>query len=158
VLAFAGEAAAHDPLGRAQPSVQTTIKGSGEKRVIALRLVDVDSRQPIPRATVSVTATGPSGTRFAGSVERLQPTFFRCRLTLREDGRWQVGVRIGGARVVPTAFSLDVDVTGASQTASRSPGATWIIVISVVAGLGLAAAAMLAIRRRTGRKRASLDG
>jgi hypothetical protein len=104
VLTLADPAIAHDPLGRAQPSVKTTVRGSDGVHVIDVHITDFDSVQPIPAATLAVNATSPSGKLVSGRVERLQPIVFRCKLVLREVGRWRVAFRVGGMKVVPTAY------------------------------------------------------
>ncbi len=150
-----GPATAHDRLGRAQPSTQTTVKGSGFTRVMAIRVTDLDSGDAIPNATLDVTATSPSGRRVTEAVSRLQPDLFRCKLELDQPGRWRIAVHIGGSSVVPTAFSVDVEVSGAAPPNGRaSSGArslAFLVGVPVAAAVGLALV-VVAVRRIRARR------
>jgi hypothetical protein len=94
--------------------MQTTVKGVGLTRMVGIKLVDLDSRQPIPTATLSVSATKRSGMRIRPRGSRVSPIFYRFRLVFPTPGLWSVHVRVGGSDVVPTAFTLNITVTRAS--------------------------------------------
>jgi len=148
-------ASAHDQLGRAQPGVETTVKGSGLTRAVTIRVRDVDSGNPIPAATLSASARGEDGTVVPGSVARVGPERFRLALDLPGPGRWRVGVRIGGDAVVPTAYSFDVDAAGRSRVdpPSGRGGAGPVVWISAVAAAaGTAAIACFVVVRRRARR------
>jgi hypothetical protein len=150
-------ATAHDPLGRAQPSVQTTVKGSGFSRVIAIRVTDLDSGNAIPNATLDLTATSPSGRRLTPAVTRLQPELFRSTLALDQPGRWRIAARIGGRSVVPTFFSVDVDVAGAASPPGRASSGgrslALLVGVPVAVAVGLILVVVAVRRARTRRVR-----
>lgn len=152
LLGAASPAAGHDPQGRAQPSVATTVKGSGLTRVVGFRVRDVDSGDPIRAATLSVRARDDHGSVLDATVTRVQPQLFRTTLDFPRAGRWHVGVRIGGTAVVPTSFSFDVDAAGRPSVDGSSGGsgdALWIgAATAAVVGAAGALAAVLVFRRR----------
>jgi hypothetical protein len=151
LLGAASPAAGHDPLGRAQPSVGTTVKGSGLTRVVGFRVRDVDSGDPIPGATLSVRARDDHGSVLDATVTRVQPQLFRTTLDFPRAGPWHVGVRIGGKAVVPTSFSFDVDAVGRPSAASDgSDAALWVgaATAAVVGAAGVLAAVVVFRRRR----------
>ena len=152
LLGAASPAAGHDPLGRAQPSVGTTVKGSGLTRMIGFRVRDVDSGDPIPGATLSVRARDDHGSVLDATVIRVQPQLFRTTLDFPRAGRWHVGVRIGGKAVVPTSFSFDVDAVGRSSAdgSSGSSDALWVgaATAALVGAAGVLVAALVFRRRR----------
>ena len=153
LLGAASPAAGHDPLGRAQPSVGTTVKGSGLTRVVGFRVRDVDSGDPIPGATLSVRARDDRGSVLDATVTRVQPQLFRTTLDFPRAGRWHVGVRIGGKAVVPTSFSFDVDAVGRSGVEGSSDGsdaALWVgaATAALVGAAGVLVAALVFRRRR----------
>ena len=152
LLGAASPAAGHDPLGRAQPSVATTVKGSGLTRVVGFRVRDVDSGDPIRAATLSVRARDAHGSVLDATVTRVQPQLFRTMLDFPRAGRWHVGVRIGGKAVVPTSFSFDVDAAGrptVDGSSSGSGAALWIgAATAAVVGAAGALAVVLVFRRR----------
>ncbi len=156
LLVFSNPAMGHDRLGRAQPRVETTVKGSGLMRVIAFRVRDIDSGNTIPDATLGVTASSGSGDRVAGAVTRLQPDLFRCTLALREDGHWRIEVRIGGRGVAPTSFSFDLDIAGVSRVDDRpssgGPSTTLLVAAPLAAAALLVVAAVVVVRRRRARR------
>jgi len=94
--------------------MQTTVKGVGLTRTVGIKLVDLDSRQPIPKATLSITATKRFGMRIRPRGSRVSPIFYRFRLVFPTPGVWSVHVRVGGSDVVPTAFTLNITVTRSS--------------------------------------------
>jgi hypothetical protein len=153
-LVLGDPATAHDPLGRAQPSTETTVQGSGFTRVMAIRVTDLDSGNAIPNATLEVTATSPSGRRVTAAVTRLEPELFRCKLALGQPGRWRIAVRIGGSRVVPTAFSVDVDIAGTAppkdgaSSGGRSLAFLVGVPVAVAVGLTLVVVAVRRVRAR----------
>lgn len=156
LLTTAAAAMAHDPLGRAQPRIDTTVKaGDGLSRVIAFRVRDIDSGNPIPLATVAAVARDGAGTSILGDVRRIQVELFRCTFSFPAPGRWSVDVRVGGDRVVPTSFSLDIDV-GATATGKGGGGSSAGLVAAIAAPVVLAGgvAVLLVLRRRRGRLRA----
>ena len=143
---------AHDPLGRAQPSVATTVKGSGLTRVVGLRVRDFDSGASIPAATLSARARDDHGSVLDVTLTRVGPQLFKTTLEFPRSGRWHVAVRVGGKAVVPTSFSFDVDAVGASSRAGSSGDANaalWVgaVTVAVVAAAG-ALATVLVLRRR----------
>ncbi len=143
---------AHDPLGRAQPSVATTVKGSGLTRVVGFRVRDVDSGASIPAATLSARARDDHGSVLDVTLTRVGPQLFKTTLEFPRAGRWHVAVRVGGKAVVPTSFSFDVDAVGASSRAGSSGDANaalWVgaVTVAVVAAAG-ALATVLVLRRR----------
>ena len=127
LLGQAAAAVAHDPLGRAQPRVDTIVKGGdGLSRVVAFRVRDSDSGDPIPQATLAAVATSDSGTSIPADVQRMDAELFRAAFTFPEAGHWRVDVRIGGTMVVPTSFSFYIDVddkTGGVPTNPAQPPA-----------------------------------
>jgi hypothetical protein len=149
LLGFASPAAGHDPLGRAQPSVETTLQGSGFSRTIGFRVRDSDSGNPIPEATLSVRADDGRGSTVTGEVTRVQPELFRVKLDFPQAGTWSVRVKVGGNRVAPTSFSFDVPVVGrpqADRSSSGGPGVGVLIAVSL-AGLAAAVLAVVLIQR-----------
>ena len=152
LLGAASPAAGHDPQGRAQPSVATTVKGSGLTRVVGFRVRDVDSGDPIRAATLSVRARDDHGSVLDATVTRVQSQLFRTTLDFPHAGRWHVGVRIGGTAVVPTSFSFDVDAAGRPSVDGSSGGsgaALWIgAATAAVVGAAGALAVVLVFRRR----------
>jgi hypothetical protein len=153
LLGVSSEAAAHDPLGRAQPSVSTTVKGSGLQRTVVFRVRDVDSGDPIPAATLSIRVSDDGGSVIEPAVTRVGAQLFRTTLAFPHAGRWHVGVRIGGQAVVPTAFSVDVDAVGAAAAEGSSGGsdaALWIAAVAaaVVGAAGVLAGVLIYGRRR----------
>ena len=152
---FASPTAAHDPLGRAQPSVATTLKGSGLSRTIGFRVRDADSGNAIPEATLSVRAENGSGSSVAGDVTRIRTELFRVKLDFPRAGSWSVHVDIGGNRVTPTSFSFDVPVVGGAETDGSSGGLdAWILVAVALAGLaGVVLGTVLIERWRRRRRR-----
>jgi hypothetical protein len=144
LLGVSSEAAAHDPLGRAQPSVSTTVSGAGLKRTLVFRVRDVDSGDSIPAATVLVRARDDGGSAIDATVVRVGPQLFRTTLELPRPGRWHVGVRIGGPAVVPTAFSIDVDADSARAAPESSGSSNVALWIGVAAGSLVGAAGVLA--------------
>jgi hypothetical protein len=155
LLGFASPAVGHDRLGRAQPSVETTLKGSGLSRTIGFQVRDLDSGNPIPKATLSVRADDGGGSSVTGEVTRVQPELFRVKLDFPRAGTWSVRVSIGGNRVAPTSFSFDVPVAGGPQADRSSSGGpnVWIPVAISLAGLVLAV--VLVGRRRWRRAKSS---
>jgi hypothetical protein len=155
LLGFASPAAGHDPLGRPQPSVATTLKGSGLSRTIGLRVRDSDSGNSIPEATVSVRAEDGGGSSVTGEVTRVQPELFRVKLDFPGGGTWSVRVGIGGNKVSPTSFSFDVPVTGEAADRSSSGGPdVWILLAVSLAGLAGVVLATVLVERRRRRRRA----
>jgi hypothetical protein len=154
LLGAPSPAAGHDPRGRAQPSVETTLKGSGLSRTIGFRVRDSDSGKPIPAATLSVRADDGGGS-VTGEVARVQPELFRSRLDFPRPGNWSVQVRIDGNRVTPTSFSFDVPVVGGSPVDRSSSGGpdVWILVAISLAGLAGAVLAVALVERRRRRLR-----
>ena len=151
LLGVSSEAAAHDPLGRAQPSVSTTVKGSGLQRTVAFRVRDVDSGDPIPAATLAIRVSDDGGSVIEPAVTRVGAQLFRTKLDFPHAGRWHVGVRIGGQAVLPTAFSVDMDAVGAATaegSASGSDAALWIGAVAAVVGAAGVLAGVLIYRRR----------
>jgi hypothetical protein len=152
LLGAASPAAGHDPQGRAQPSVETAVKGSGLTRVVGFRVRDVDSGDPIRAATLSVRARDDHGSVLDATVTRVQPQLFRTMLDFPRAGRWHVGVRIGGKAVVPTSFSFDVDAVGRPRVDGSTGGsgsALWIgAATAAVVGVACALAVVLVFRRR----------
>ena len=144
-------AMAHDPLGRAQPSVETTVKGSGLTRAVAIRVRDLDSGNPIPAATLAVRAVDGDGSTVVCDVTRVPPDRFRCSLVFPRHGDWNVQVRIGGNQVVPTSFSVDVRTVGDPRARAASSGGPDVALLvgaslAVLAAAGLGA--VLVVRRR----------
>ena len=120
LLVLAAPAVAHDPLGRAQPRVDTTVKeGDGLSRVIAFRVRDSDSGDAIPQATLAAVASDDSGMSITGDVKRMDAELFRCAFSFPTPGHWRVDVKVGGTMVVPTSFSFYIDVQG--KTGSPAP-------------------------------------
>jgi hypothetical protein len=156
LLGFATPAAAHDPLGRAQPSVETTLKGSGLSRSIGFRVQDLDSGNVIPTATLSVRADDGGGSSVTGHVTRVQPDLFRTTLDFPKAGNWSVQVSVGGSRVSPTSFSFDVPVTGGPAADGSSSGGPdiWILVAVSLASLAGVVLGTVLIGRRRRRRRA----
>ena len=155
LLGFAPPAAGHDPLGRAQPSVETTLTGSGLSRTVGFRVRDSDSGNPIPQATLTVRADDGSGSSVTGDVTRVQPELFRVKLDFPGAGTWSVRVGIGGNRVSPTSFSFDVPVTGEAADGSSSGGLdVWILVAIALASLAGVIFGTVLIGRRRRRRRA----
>ena len=155
LFSFASPAAGHDPLGRAQPSVATTLKGSGLSRTIGFRVRDSDSGNPIPEATLSVLAEDGGGSSVMGEVTRVQPELFRVKLDFPRAGNWSVHVDIAGKRVAPTSFSFDVPVVGGAE-ADRSSGGldVWVLVAVALASLVGVVLGTVLIERRRRRRRA----
>jgi hypothetical protein len=156
LLGFASPAAGHDPLGRAQPSIETTLKGSGLSRTIGFRVRDSDSRNPIPEAILSVRADDAGGSSVTGEVTRVQPELFRVKLDFPRPGNWRVRVNIGGNKVAPTPFSFDVPVVGgapADGSSSGGPGVGILVAVSL-AGLAGVVLAVVLIQRWRRRRRA----
>jgi hypothetical protein len=152
---FASPAAGHDPLGRAQPSVATTLKGSGLSRTIGFRVRDSDSGNPIPEATLSVLAAPVGGSSVPGDVTRIRPELFRVKLDFPQAGNWSVHVDIAGNRVTPTSFSFDVPVVGGAETDGSSGGLdAWILVTVALASLAGVVLGTVLIERRRRRRRA----
>ena len=151
LAASAPPAAAHDPLGRAQPNVATTVEGSGLAWTIAFRVRDVDSGNPIPSAVLGVRAVD-GGSTVGCDVTRVQVELFRCRLVFPRPGDWNVQVRVDGDQVVPTTFSVDVQAVGDSTAQGVSSGGTRVAPLVGLCLAGLAAAGALAavvvLRRR----------
>ena len=142
LVAVAPGAAAHDPLGRAQPSVATTVKGSGLTWTIAFRVRDVDSGDPIPSAVLAARAVDGEGSTVVCDVTRVQVELFRCRLVFPRPGECNVRVRVDGNQVVPTTFSVDVQAVGdprAREVSSGGPDVALLVGISL-AGLAVAGA------------------
>ena len=156
LLGFASPAAGHDPLGRAQPSVATTLKGEGLSRTIGFRVRDSDSGNAIPEATLSVRADDGGGSSVSGEVTRVQPEVFRVTLDFPRAGNWSVHVDIAGDRVAPTSFSFQVPVVGGAD-ADRSSGGpdVWLLVAVALAGLAGVVLGTVLIERRRRRRRAS---
>jgi len=120
LLVLAAPAVAHDPLGRAQPRVDTTVKeGDGLSRVIAFRVRDSDSGDAIPQATLAAVASDDSGRSVTGDVTRMDAELFRCAFSFPTPGHWRVDVQVGGTMVVPTSFSIYIDVQ--DKTGSPAP-------------------------------------
>ena len=153
LLGSASSAYGHDPLGRAQPSVETTVKGSGLSRVVAIRVRDIDSGNPIPAATLSASARGDDGTVVPASVARAGPDLFRLTLDLPRPGSWRVDVQIGGVAVVPTAYSFGVEAEGRTRADPSAGGAgatVWIAAAAAATAAG-AIVCFLVVRRRARR-------
>lgn len=151
LLSASSPAAGHDPLGRPQPSVETTVKGSGLTRVIGFRVRDIDSGKPIPAASLSAQARGADGSVVPGTVTRVTPELFRYTVVLPRPGRWHVDVRIGGSGVAPTAFSFDLDATGPPRSggsAGGSDAALWAAAGGAAAAAAAIVAVVLVVRRR----------
>lgn len=157
LLSASSPAAGHDPLGRAQPSVDTSVKGSGLARVIGFRVRDLDSGNPILAASLFAQARGPDGTVVPGTVTRVTPELFRYTVDLPRPGRWHVDVRIDGSRVVPTAFSFDVDAVGRPREGGASGGSD-VSVWAAAGGAAAAAAAIVAVVLVVRRRRRRPEG
>ena len=149
-----GSAWGRDRLTRVQPAIATTVKGSGPKRVLAIRVTDFETDEPLANAKLDVLATNASGARVTPRVDELQPGVFRCSLTFPSGGRWRVAARVSGPEIKPAEFSVNVDVAGVA-TGDGSGGhgpAFWIgVPIAAVAGLAVLGAAGLRLRRRRAR-------
>ena len=155
LFGFASPAAGHDPLGRAQPSVATTLKGSGLSRTVGFRVRDSDSGNALPEATLSVRADDGAGSSVSGEVTRVQPELFRVKLDFHQAGNWSVHVDIAGNRVTPTSFSFDVPVVGGTETDGSSGGLdAWILVTVALASLAGVVLGTVLIERRRRRRRA----
>ena len=72
---------------RAQPSIETTLGGSGLSRTIGFRVRDSDSGNPIPEATLSVRADDGGGSSVTGEVTSVQPELFRVKVDFPRPGR-----------------------------------------------------------------------
>jgi hypothetical protein len=147
LLVTSGPAEGHDGLGRAQPRVDTAVQGSGSARLLLIRLTDMDSGQIVAGATVAVWGSldaARDGSAI-GMVDELRSGVFRVRIRLPRPGAWQVHVRIGGTRVVPTSFSVGVDVGGAAGADERSSSGGPNLVLLIAAPLACVAAAALAL-------------
>jgi hypothetical protein len=152
---LAAPAEAHDRLGRAQPRVDAAVSGEAAARALSIVLTDLDSGDPIPDATVDVTAS--LGRDEAGlvrlGVREGPPGTYASALELPRSGRWRVDVRISGAGVAPARFQLDVDVAGTGRSRRSSDRSYLPYLIGVPLALGFLAAAIL-IRARSRRSRA----
>ncbi len=155
LLATGAPATAHDRFGRAQPRVDTIVKGSGSSRVVAFRVRDSDSGSPIPQVTLVAVAHDEAGRSLPGDVKRVQLELFRCSFTFPTPGRWSIAVRVGGIKVVPTSFSFDLDVQdgvgSATATGTNPGGGTSVgLVAGIVVPVALVGCftALIVLRRR----------
>ena len=153
LLGIASPAAGHDRQGRAQPSIETTLGGSGLSRTIGFRVRDSDSGNPIPEATLSVRADDGGGSSVTGEVTSVQPELFRVKVDFPRPGNWSVHVDIGGDRVAPASFSFDVPIDRGVDDRSSSGGlGVGTLVAISLAGLAAAALAVALVERRRRRR------
>jgi len=106
-LVGAPVAAAHDPLGRAEPSIGATLVNTATRQVLLLTIVDLDSRKPIPALRLTATARRTGQTAVPLRVVKLTQTRWRIPLASLRRGKWHVSVRVRGTLVAPRDFGID---------------------------------------------------
>jgi hypothetical protein len=100
--------------GKAEPRVAAAIRGgSGLERDVVVRLTDADSREPITRADVRVTAemSRPHAMRLAPwRLPGVGRGVYRARVRFAMPAEWTLRIAVGGRDVVPARGTIRVRV------------------------------------------------
>lgn len=134
VAGFAAAPAGAHEGGKAQPRIAAGVSGAGLVRTLTVRLTDVDSREPVPGATVTATAemTEPHTMTlwpWTLAEQRRPPGIYRARVRFPMAARWTVLIAVTGKEVVAARSQLPVTTRSSAAAGGPPPPSSTLEVL-----------------------------